>query len=1110
MHHRRQFEMRYRIALIIFLTAIVPFGMAVDIPPGSYQLTCKDIKVRGKNLSAKCKTFTGRWVKTQLSDPGRCSGLITNVDGQLLCNRPKTAPPDTYLESWSFKEGAPESAATLAQTTDGFLWIGGPGGLFRFDGLRFEQFHSPLGDQLLSTNVISLFAPPSGGLWVGYTFGGFSFLDHGRVKNYAGEGTSPKGSAREFAQDREGIVWAAATDGLWRFEHSGWQHIGADWNVQVRRAEHLGFDRDGTLWVIAGKTLLYLRPGSKHFEIAEKDLSAAGFPDIDGFTLDADRFVVTGPSSGPLANASGNHEDDRPRAYPILKGGSFQIIDRRNNVWIVAKQLTRLAPQKPLYDALKKVDAKDSETFDIVVQGSVDALVDQEGNIWFGGPKGLYRFFYSPLMKQEIPISIANLAIAAEDHGGLWVGSSDSPLYHISNGKTETLEKYPRWTVWFAYRAPDGTIWLAAEESGLWHEVLSHHRPSPDPRSKNKKWFPVRNALWRLTGRDWVQIDLPPEVADQTSYLQAITQDRLGGMWVSLGRHGLYRLVDRVWTPYGGRNDLPKTGVVCEFTDSLGRVWFGFTKNQLAFLQNDRVQVFGPSDGLRVGNITAIYGRGAEIWIGGELGLEQFDHGRFHNINAVNDELLRGISGIIETTDGDLWLNGLSGIFHIPRSEISSALNDPAYRVKGEHFGRREGIPGIPTQIRPLPTAIEGTDGRLWFSVNNGVLWLDPVHAQSKARVPPITIQSVSADDKNYDLAVPLALPSGTGSVQINYAAVSLSDPEATRFRYKLRELDPDWHEAGAASSVTYRNLPPGPYHFTVDVSDTNGVWSDKVASVDFTISPAFYQTRGFTLACIAAVLGAFYLLFLLRLKHVTRQVRAHMEGRFDERERIARDLHDTLLQSVQGLIMKIHAVTQQMPREEAARQTLEKTLDHADQVLAEARDRVRSLRGTDDALTDLPAALQQVAEEVSQDQAAGVKVIAEGSSRELHPVVLEESFSIGREALINALTHSGGLNVEVEIVYGPRQFCLRVRDDGRGIDPEVLEQGGRPAHWGLPGMRERAQRIGAQLLWWSRPQAGTEVELTVPGRTAYRSARARPGKFWFHRISRNDWRMKL
>jgi streptogramin lyase len=216
-------------------------------------------------------------------------------------------------------------------------------------------------------------------------------------------------------------------------------------------------------------------------------------------------------------------------------------------------------------------------------------------------------------------------------------------------------------------------------------------------------------------------------MANQFFFLQTITRDEQGGIWVSFGRHGLYRLADGIWTSYGGRDDLPKTGILMiEFTDSLGRVWFGYSKSQLAVLDGDRVRVFGPSDGLQVGTILAIHGRGSKIWIGGEFGLEQFDQGRFRNIAAVNDEWLRGISGIVETANGDLWLNAISGIFHVRKTEISAALRDSNYRVKGEHFGRREGLPGIAPQVRPLPTAIEGTDGRLWFTFRNGVVWLDP------------------------------------------------------------------------------------------------------------------------------------------------------------------------------------------------------------------------------------------------------------------------------------------------------------------------------------------------------------------------------------------------
>jgi len=244
--------------------------------------------------------------------------------------------------------------------------------------------------------------------------------------------------------------------------------------------------------------------------------------------------------------------------------------------------------------------------------------------------------------------------------------------------------------------------------------------------------------------------------------------------------------------------------------------------------------------------------------------------------------------------------------------------------------------------------------------------------------------------------------------------------------------------------------------------------------------------------------------IYQLRLQQVARQVRGRMEERLEERERIARDLHDTLLQSVQGLILKFHAVLKQIPGEMPAHNALEKTLDHADEVLAEGRARIQNLRVNPVSLNDLPAAFRSIAEETSQGRETIFKTVVEGRVRDLHPVVLEESYCIGREAIINALTHSEGQQVELEITYDSRQFRLRVRDNGRGIDPKILEEGGRSGHWGLQGMRERAHKIGGQLKFWSRPETGTEVELTVPGATAYQSLSDKSKKkFWLNRFQR-------
>jgi signal transduction histidine kinase len=249
-------------------------------------------------------------------------------------------------------------------------------------------------------------------------------------------------------------------------------------------------------------------------------------------------------------------------------------------------------------------------------------------------------------------------------------------------------------------------------------------------------------------------------------------------------------------------------------------------------------------------------------------------------------------------------------------------------------------------------------------------------------------------------------------------------------------------------------------------------------------MSPNFYQSNWLWIIGAAIGLGSLCLLHLLRVN----RVQAEMEGRLGEKDRLAQDLFDALLQDVLGLILKIHAVVAQLPHDEPARQTLGEILDHADRILAESSDRVRGLLPTEPC-NDLPGALIRVAQEAAPDGRASLTVVVKGRVRGLHSTVLEGVFSVGREALINAQRHAQALHVEVEIAYHPKQFCVRVRDDGRGMDPATIKQGGRPDHWGLPGMRERAETMGAQLRLWSRPEAGTEVELRVPGTTAYRSA---------------------
>ncbi|MFZ0553106.1 MAG: triple tyrosine motif-containing protein [Steroidobacteraceae bacterium] len=953
----------------------------------------------------------------------------------------------------------------MAQTNDGFLWLGSPEGLFRFDGTRFEPFSSVFGDRLLSTNLYTLFAPSTGGLWIGYTSsGGFSFLGKGRVTNYPIE----TGTVVRFAQSRDGIVWAITSAGLWRFDHSAWQHIGHEWSAPAGHFMDLGFDSEGVLWALVGdfgapKELLYLMPGTKRFKTAGSNLA------VEAFTWEPNQTVLTTPVS-PGASGSGEGTTRRgPAAYPVTSE-NLQMLDRNSSVWVspTGKTVVMRVPEASLEGGQNTAPPAGSETYDINPYRMAE-LVDREGNIWFGDSRGVHRLFYTPLIKQRLPNDAlgSDFAVVADDDGAVWISFNrgntlEAELFHIADGRVE--HRFPQVTSSFAYRAPDGTF-----------------------------WFSGKGCLWHLVGKDFIRVNLPRAMLNQSAFLQTVTEDQQGGMWVSFGRGSLYRLFNGRWTLFGGRNDFPKTGrIMVAFTDSLGRVWFGNVNGQMVVLEGDRLRVFRPGDDLQVGTITAISGRGPEIWIGGEFGLELFDRGRFYKIAALNDQWLRGISGIVEVPGGDLWINAISGIFHIRKGEISKALKDSAHRVKGEHFDRREGLSGIPSQVHPLPTAIEGSDGRLWFTLRNEVVWLDQTTYSEKQTVPPpITIQSASADDKAYEPDSPLSLPAHTSSVQISYTAVSLSEPEAIRFRYKLREMDKDWHEGAAETPVTYRNLPPGSYHFSVQASDKNGAWSGEPANIAFTILPAFYQTLWFRSLCVILLMIALAGLYRLRLRQLAREYSLRLEERVSERMRIARELHDTLLQSFQGLLLRFqtaYALFETRPVN--AKEILGSSIGQTAQAITEGREALQGLRASTLERNDLAKAIttlgEEIAGEAAGDAAVCLQVGVEGTARALHPIVRDEVYRIAGEALRNAFRYADAKQIEVELRYGERQFRLRVRDDGKGIDLSFLAAEGRAGHFGLRGMRERAELLGGKLTVWTARHSGAEIELNIPAARAY------------------------
>jgi signal transduction histidine kinase len=361
-----------------------------------------------------------------------------------------------------------------------------------------------------------------------------------------------------------------------------------------------------------------------------------------------------------------------------------------------------------------------------------------------------------------------------------------------------------------------------------------------------------------------------------------------------------------------------------------------------------------------------------------------------------------------------------------------------------------------------------------------------------------VTIWSVTAGDRSYPLtSAPLQLPVHTSKLQIEYTAGSLTLPERVHFRYKLDGADNEWQDAGGRREVFYTNLAPGEYSFHVTASNNDGVWNPVAASLNFTISPAFYQTTWFRVLCGFLCLILLWRLYDFRVAQIRAKVRSRLEERLAERERIARDLHDTLLQGVEGLVLRFQAVANRISRREPVGELLERALERADQVLEEGRDRVLNLREGAGAVGELAQALAAAGEQLALIYPAEFRGSVEGVPCDLHPIAREELLFIGREALSNAFRHAGAGVIEAEVSYGESTLKMRIRDDGRGIDPKVLKSG-RPGHWGLPGMRERARNIRGTLEVWSRPGAGTEIELSLRAELAYRSGRRVTQRNWW------------
>jgi signal transduction histidine kinase/ligand-binding sensor domain-containing protein len=964
-----------------------------------------------------------------------------------------------YHTKWTYADGAPAEIFALAQTADGYLWMGTTTGLVRFDGLHFQRYESIFTSALEGRNVCSLLAMPDGGLWIGFASGGVSYLKDGQVKNYREKDGAPSNSVRALAVDRQGVIWAAALGGLARFDGAKWSRVGSDRKIAGIPTTDL-VDRQGTLWVASGSNLYSLREGAKQFQLAAK---AVGY--ITRLTQAPDGTVWMSalgmwvqPIPLPVKGA---------QTQPRLIVSSLAILaDDQGSLWAptLVDGLYRLADPERLAGWTDKAVDASAERFtqkDGLSSDHIESILeDREGNIWIGTSAGLDRFRQSSVVPVAFPPAYLYISLLNGDQGSVWVVSQDHPTNRITNGRLigagALASKVP--TSICTYRDANGTVW--ANTMGY---------------------------LTRIDGAKLTEIPYPDYLGPNQDLVGtgvAMTEDRAGSLWVSLKDKGVYRLENGHWTSLASMGG-PSGFALSAFTDSIGRVWFGYLDKSVVMVDGGNIRVFTDKDGATVGKVRSIHGRDSRVWIAGDDGVAFFDGRGFRTLTPADGASFHDVFGVLETADHSLWFSETRGIVHVPPNEVGAFEADAGHRVSYRLFDRLDGLPEQLQKSAANPSLIEDNDKRLWFATTQGVVWVDPKRISYNPVIPPISIESVMADGKSLGALSSLQLPPRTLSLRIAYTALSLTIPERVRFKYKLDGVDSDWQEASTRREAAYTNLGPGSYHFHVIACNNDGVWNERGSTLSFVILPAFYQTYWFRAMEWMAAAGLLWLLYWLRLRQVTLQIHERLDTQLEERERIARELHDTFLQGFQGLILRFQAVMKLLPKDGAAFQMMVEAMDRADHVLLEGRQSVRDLREATISGRSLSESLMKCGEELAPQHSSQFSVAVLGTPLALSPVVYSEVERIAREAIMNAFQHSRAVTIEVELTYGRARLCIRVRDNGIGIDEETLHQG-KIGHWGLSGMRERAQKIGAQLNIWSTAKAGTEIELLVPGKVAY------------------------
>nr|WP_314545618.1 triple tyrosine motif-containing protein [uncultured Massilia sp.] len=973
--------------------------------------------------------------------------------GDVHAADPAPALAQLHHDKWTSRDGMPGDVWEMTQDRDGWMWFATTSGLYRFDGVRFEHIQELGGVPLLSNVISTVRAFDDGSLWIGYRFAGLGVYKDGVLRHVGKEDGYDGGMAYSIVRDGRGRTWSGTNNGLYMQDGKRWQRIGADWGLPDG-AGRITIDPYGRLWVRTGAGLYYLDPGAARF-------AASGIAEGD-YTVLADarqQLWIASLDAVQRLPARWNGPG-RPQPRSALPFSTDTMFDRDGNLWTNACDgVCRFRPSD--LDGKDRVrleqDAPESLASGLSSPATMSSLEDREGNLWIATRGGVDRLRRNRVVPLGLPPGTSYMTMALDGAGTLWLTGQRMQVSTLWRHDAAGLREQADTAVTSVAAGSDGAL-LVARRGAI-------ERRFPDGRRATIP-FPAT---------------LPAPAAK--AGVRALMEAR-DAVWATFLYDRTYRYADGRWRD-AATFGLPGVPAVCIDMAADGSTWFGYLDNRVYVLQGDKARAYGSAQGLDVGVVGALAEADGVRIVGGDKGVAILAGGRFVRVRGADPQLLAGVSGIVRDARGDMWFNGRSGLVRVPRAAWRAAVAAPEKPI-GDYqlFDGVDGYPGIARMQYGQSSLVPGRDGRLWISGTDGAASIDPRQVARNPVAPPIHVLGLSEGGRHHVAAGVPALPAGTRDLQIDYTAPSFRMPERVRFRYRLDGVDSGWQDAGTRRTAYYNNLGPGSYRFHVGAANEDGVWTAQDATLAFTIAPTFVQGTAFKLLCAAAIAFCAWLLVRLRLRAATRQLRRLLRERAGERERIARTLHDTLMQSVQALLMLFETARDRLPADNPSRPLLDRTLEQARRTLDEGRDELYALRGAGAPGQDLAAALAPLGHMLGEQYGVRFDIAVEGTRRLLRPDVAQEACFIAREALQNAFRHARARQVQLRLRYEETAFVLEVSDDGRGLAPGPAP----PGHWGLAGMRERAAAIGAHIAIGAAepPGGGTLVALRLDARLAY------------------------